>query len=174
MLLKVIIKFIARFINSHRSLVAGYTSSLFEIFGFAGILISGYVSDKVYSSRRFPVATIMMFGLAIVMLLHYNLSILGYWGNFAAIALIGIFTYGPDSIISGTMAVDLGKEAAATTAGFINGIGSAGQIISPFVVAFISATYGWEMLFKVFIGTSFVTAILLLLKWNFEKAIKTN
>ncbi len=153
---------------------AGYTSSLFEIFGFAGVLLAGYISDKLYSARRFPVASLMMFGLALIMILHYNLLMLGYWGNFIAIAFIGIFTYGPDSIISGAMAVDLGKEAAGTTAGFINGIGSAGQIVSPFAVALISAHFGWEMLFKVFVFTSLASALLLGLKWNYEKNLRKN
>ncbi len=114
----------------------------------------------------------MMFGLFVIMLLHYNLTTLGYWGNFIAIAFIGVFTYGPDSIISGAMAVDLGKEAAGTTAGFINGVGSAGQIVSPFVVALVSAKYGWEMLFKVFIVTSLFSALLLAVKWNYEKNLQ--
>jgi len=152
--------------------ISGYTSSLFEIFGFAGVLIAGYVSDKIYHARRFPVASLMMFGLFIIMLLHFSLTTLGYWGNFIAIACIGLFLYGPDSIISGAMAVDLGKEAAGTTAGFINGVGSAGQIVSPYVVAYVSARYGWEMLFKVFIVTSLISALLLSLKWNYEKNLR--
>lgn len=150
---------------------AGYTSSVFEIFGFAGVLIAGYVSDKLYSSRRFPIATIMLFGLALMMMLHYNLEKFGYWGNFVAIAFIGILLYGPDSIISGAAAVDLGKEAAGTAAGIINGVGSAGQIVSPFVVAFITAKFGWEMLFKVFVVASMLSAMLILTKWNFEKKL---
>lgn len=151
---------------------AGYTSSLFEIFGFAGVLIAGYVSDKLYSSRRFPIACIMMFGLFVVMYLHPNLAGLGYWGNFTSIALIGMFTYGPDSIISGAMAVDLGKEAAATAAGFINGVGSVGAIVSPIAVSVVADKFGWEMLFKIFVFTSLASSILLSLKWNFEKKLK--
>ena len=149
--------------------VSGYTSSLFEIFGFAGVLIAGYVSDKLYSSRRFPIACIMMFCLFLIMIIHPYLSLLGYWGTFSAIALIGLFLYGPDSIISGAMAVDLGKEAAATTAGFINGVGSVGAIISPMVVSVVADKYGWDMLFKIFVFTSLASSVLLSLKWNFEK-----
>jgi len=153
--------------------VAGYSSSVFEIFGFAGVLIAGYVSDKLFFSRRFPVATIMLFCLSIIMVLHYSLASLGYWGNITAIAIIGIMVYGPDSIISGAAAIDLGKDAAGTAAGFINGVGSAGQIVSPLVVAFVTSHFGWDMLFRVFVFASLASALLLTIKWNYEKRLNT-
>ena len=47
-------------------------------------------------------------------------------------------TYGTDSIISGATTMDLGsKRGAATAAGFINGVGSTGQPISPMIIAYV-------------------------------------
>lgn len=152
--------------------VAGYTSSVFEAAGFIGVLLSGYISDKLYHSRRFPVGAIFMFGLAAVFILQPFLAGIGYWGNVTAVAMIGLFTYGPDALMSGAAAQDLGRENAGTAAGFINGVGSLGQIISPYAVAFISEKFGWQVLFEIFIGVSVISAILLCTQWNF--GIKSN
>jgi len=149
--------------------VAGYTSSVFEAAGFAGVILSGYISDKIYHSRRFPVGAMFMFCLAVVFLFHPLLAKLGYWGNVAAVALIGIFIYGPDALMSGAAAQDLGKENAGTTAGLINGIGSMGQIASPYAVAYVSAKFGWQVLFDVFIAVSVISGLLLCTQWNYGK-----
>jgi sugar phosphate permease len=154
--------------------VAGYTSSVFEAAGFAGVLLSGYISDKLYHSRRFPVGALFMFGLAIVFILHPFLARIGYWGNVSAVALVGLFTYGPDALMSGAAAQDLGKENAGTTAGFINGVGSVGQIASPYAVAFVSEKFGWHVLFEVFVAVSILSALLLCTHWNYgRKTVST-
>ncbi|WP_421919287.1 MFS transporter [Marinifilum sp.] len=149
---------------------AGYTSSIYEFVGFAGVIFAGYLSDKVFKTRRFPVGSLMLFGLSIVLVLQPILTGMGHVPTMIAIGLIGFMTYGPDSLMSGAAAMDIGSEnGAAKAAGFINGIGSIGQLLSPFIVAFVSNHFGWEMLFKVFVFTSLISAILLASKWNFGK-----
>ena len=39
---------------------AGYTSSLFELAGFCGAVLAGYLSDHFMRGRRFPLGTIML------------------------------------------------------------------------------------------------------------------
>ncbi|MCT4644778.1 MAG: MFS transporter [Carboxylicivirga sp.] len=149
---------------------AGYTSSVYEFVGFGGVIAAGYLSDKVFGSQRFPVGSLMLFGLTIAFILQPFLTNMGMVATAIGIGLIGFLTYGPDSLMSGAAAMDLGTEkGAAKAAGFINGVGSAGQLLSPFVVAFVSEEFGWSVLFKVFIFTSLISAILLATKWNYGK-----
>ncbi len=149
---------------------AGYTSSIYEFVGFGGVIAAGYLSDKVFKTKRFPVGSLMLFGLTIAFILQPILTGMGHLATMVAIGLIGFMTYGPDALMSGAAAMDIGSEkGAAKAAGFINGVGSIGQLLSPFIVAFISGRYGWEVLFKLFIFTSFISAILLATKWNFGK-----
>lgn len=149
---------------------AGYTSIAYEAFGFLGILAAGYASDYLFKTRRFPVSSIMLFGLAFVLFLQPYLSPLGILPTILSIGLIGFFTYGPDSLMSGAAAMDIGKNhGAALAAGLINGIGSAGQLFSPFAVAYISDRYGWDALFQLFVLVALVAALLLILKWNYGK-----
>jgi OPA family sugar phosphate sensor protein UhpC-like MFS transporter len=147
---------------------AGYTSIAYEAFGFFGILAAGYASDYLFQSRRFPISSIMLFGLAFVLYLQPHLSPLGIIPTIISIGLIGFFTYGPDSIMSGAAAMDMGKNhGTALAAGLINGVGSAGQLLSPLAVAYVSGKFGWDALFDLFVVVALIAALLLILKWNY-------
>jgi len=146
---------------------AGYTSILYEAAGFAGIVAAGYVSDKLFQARRMPVGALGMWGLAITCLFHPQLAAWSHLGNAIGISLIGFFTYGPDALMSGAAAIDAGSpKAAGLAAGFINGVGSLGQMISGFVVAYIAQTLGWDSLFYFFVAIAAVAGSLLAIKWN--------
>lgn len=141
---------------------AGYISSVYEIGGFAGIIAGGYLSDKVFNSRRFPAAALMLSVLTVIFLVQPKLMNTGMFWGVSAIALIGFFTYGPDSLISAAAAMDIGTSAhAAKAAGIINGVGSAGQFVSPFLTAYLVTSFGWEALSTLFIFTTLFSAILL-------------
>lgn len=151
---------------------AGYTSIAYEAIGFFGILAAGFGSDYLFQSRRFPIAAIMLFGLALMLFLQPHLSSMGIIPTILSIGMIGFFTYGPDSIMSGAAAMDMGKgQGAAMAAGVINGTGSAGQLFSPVVVAFVSDKYGWNALFELFVVVALIAAALLLFKWNYGKVV---
>jgi OPA family glycerol-3-phosphate transporter-like MFS transporter len=147
---------------------AGYTSSLYELVGFSGAIIAGYASDKLVQSRRFPVGAVMMWGLALAALIHPTLAEHGHLGNAVGISLIGIMTYGPDTLMSGAAAQDVGSQrGAATAAGIIDGVGSIGQIFSPYVVAFVTEKYGWDALFYFFVVFAVIGGCLLAMRWNY-------
>jgi len=146
---------------------AGYTSVLYEAVGFAGVITAGYVSDKLFNARRMPVGALGMWSLAIVCLFHPQLAIWGHFGNANGIALIGFFTYGPDALMSGAAAIDAGSQKeAGLSAGIINGVGSLGQMISGFVVAFFTSNLGWDSLFYFFVIIAFISGCLLAVIWN--------
>ena len=147
--------------------VAGYTSGAFEFIEFTGAILAGIVSDKLFQSRRFAVACIMLIGLAIACLIHPSLAALGFAGNILGIGLIGIMTFGPDSLMAAPAAQDIGTdEGAGTAAGVINGIGSLGQMCSGYVVAIVSSRYGWDAMFYLFVVFALISAGLTATKWN--------
>lgn len=147
---------------------AGYTSSLYELVGFSGALVAGYASDRLFQARRPPVIALMLWGLALACLVQPLLASHGRVGNAIGICLIGIMTFGPDTLISGATAQDIGStEGAATAAGFIDGIGSLGQLGSPFVVALVSEHYGWNALFYAFVLLAAIAGLLIATRWNY-------
>ena len=146
---------------------AGYTSILYEAAGFVGIIAAGYVSDKLFQARRMPVGALGMWGLAIVCFFHPQLAAWSHLGNAIGISLIGFFTYGPDALMSGAAAIDAcSPKAAGLAAGVINGVGSLGQMVSGFVVAYIADKFGWDSLFYFFVAISLIAGCLLAIKWN--------
>jgi sugar phosphate permease len=146
---------------------AGYTSILYEAGGFLGIVAAGYVSDKLFQARRMPVGALGMWGVAMTCLFHPQLAAWSHLGNAIGISLIGFFTYGPDALMSGAAAIDAGSpRAAGLAAGVINGVGSLGQMVSGFIVAFIASRLGWDSLFYFFVAISAVAGCLLAVKWN--------
>ncbi len=147
---------------------AGYTSSLFEFVGFAGALLAGYVSDRLMQSRRLPVAALMLAGLGLACWIHPWLAA-GLLGMALSISLIGMMNYGPDTILQGAASQDLGsKSAVGAAAGFISGVGSLGQLASPYLVAYVAQHYGWDRLFHLFVVISFAGSGLLATRWNYS------
>jgi sugar phosphate permease len=146
---------------------AGYTSILYEAAGFLGIIASGYVSDRLFQSRRMPVGALGMWGVAIFCAFHPRLAAWSHLGNAIGISMIGFFTYGPDALMSGAAAIDASSpKAAGLAAGVINGVGSLGQMISGFIVAYMSVKFGWASLFYFLAAIALIAGCLLAIKWN--------
>lgn len=146
---------------------AGYTSSLFELVGFVGTLIAGYISDRLMKGRRHPVGAAMLFGLGAALLMHPVLARLGPFATAVSVSLLGILTYGPDLLMSGAASVDaVSPSYAARAVGIVNGIGSLGQMISAYLVAGIVSRFGWNQLFTFFVVCAVAAAALLTLRSN--------
>lgn len=150
---------------------AGYISSTYELVGCLGAILAGYASDKLFQSRRYPVATIMQGGLGLACYLHPRLASQGYLGNTVGISLIGIMNYGPDTLMQGAASQDAGsRRGTATVAGFISGLSSIGQLVSPYLVARVTTRFGWDRLFQVFFVLSILGSLLTATMWNYTAA----
>jgi OPA family sugar phosphate sensor protein UhpC-like MFS transporter len=146
---------------------AGNTSSLFELAGFGGALLGGYVSDKFMHSRRLPVAAMMMWGLGLACWLHPTLAGWGRLGVALSICLIGVMNYGPDTLLQGAASQDVGaKWGVGTASGFVDGISSVGQMFSAYLVAYVAAHYGWNRLFYVFVALAFIGGCIMATRWR--------
>lgn len=146
---------------------AGYTSALYELVGFSGAIFAGYVSDKLMGSRRFPVGSVMLLALAVVLFLHPFFANEGPLAVAVWISLVGILTYGPDTLMSGAAAQDVGG-GSATAAGIVNGVGSIGQLLSPLIVGYIAYAYGWDRVFSLFVVFALAGAAILATQWNYR------
>ena len=80
---------------------AGYLSTLFDLAGFAGVVVAGYMSDKFFNGKRAFPSFLMLVGM---MLGCAGLFLAGGASIFAfgaCLALIGFMLFGPDSLLSG-------------------------------------------------------------------------
>ena len=80
--------------------------------------------------------------------------------NLLGLALIGFCLFGPDALISGVAAQDLGGPyAAATVAGIINGLGSVGAIAQGFLFTSVNKQYGLEAVFYVLMALAAISSV---------------
>jgi sugar phosphate permease len=141
---------------------AGYLSVSFEVGGIAGAIVVGLISDRLFRERRRVLASRMIALLGVALLLYTRLATLGPVANFAGMALVGFCLFGPDALISGAAAQDVGgPAAAATAAGLINGIGSVGAILQGWVTVGVSEAWGWGALFYLFVALAMASALTL-------------
>ncbi|MFN0126409.1 MAG: MFS transporter [Verrucomicrobiales bacterium] len=145
---------------------SGLVSAMFELAGVFSVVLAGLISDRIFGSRRMPVSVIYLVLLAAALFfldaLPANAWVLG-----AALFVIGMLTYAPDSLISGTAAVDFGtKKGASTAAGLINGAGSVGAIIGGTLPGLLQKQWGWHGVFCCLAGAVLLAAVMLLPKWN--------
>lgn len=122
--------------------------SLYEWAAIPGTIACGWVSDRVFKSRRAP-ATILFMTLTLAAVVVYWLNIRGpLWIDYAALIAIGFLIYGPIMII-GLHALDLvPKKAAGTAAGFTGFFGYVfGSAIAGTGVGWIADHWGWNGVF---------------------------
>lgn len=114
---------------------AGYLSTLFDLFGALGTITAGLLSDRLFGSKRAPVALLMLLGMTVATLGLYLTSSMAVSAFVACTALVGFMLYGPDSLLTGAAAIDVGdKRTALVAAGVINGMGSIGSMVQAPVI----------------------------------------
>ena len=144
----------------------------FEAAGLLAPIAIGFISDKLFQARRFPACVLSLLLLSIVLLLFKPLTSSGSIGGMlVAFFLIGLFLYGPDSMVSATAAVDFGtKKGAGTAAGFINGFGSFGQILGVALPGYLMVWFPGAdttvILFYGFSAAALVAGLILIPLWN--------
>jgi MFS transporter, OPA family, glycerol-3-phosphate transporter len=134
--------------------------SLYEYAAIPGTIACGWVSDKVFKSRRAP-ATILFMTLTLLAVLVYWFNINGpLWIDYAALIAIGFLIYGPIMII-GLHALDMvPKKAAGTAAGFTGFFGYVfGSAIAGTGVGWIADGWGWNGVFITMVACCVLTIV---------------
>ena len=109
---------------------AGYLSTVFDVAGIGGVVVTGVLSDKVFGSRRSGVSLWMMVAMAGSCVLLYVVGGISVTLFAVCIGLVGFTLYGPDALMSGAGAMDIGsRRGALLAAAIINGMGSLGAVV---------------------------------------------
>lgn len=141
---------------------AGYYSTSFEIGGVVGTMGLGALSDRLARASRSLVCAASLIALAFALFAYTNLGGSSHAANFALMAIVGALLYGPDTLLSGAAAQDLGgPKAAALAIGMINGLGSIGAVSQELITRSVSRAYGWNAVFYVLLVSALAAALLL-------------
>jgi len=140
---------------------AAHVASCFEVLGIAGPIAAGYAMERWLAGRHMQLGAAMLYALAFVCLLHPLLAGSGWFGMIVSISLMGMLIHGTDMLMSG-MAVLFAAPARVhgRAIGFVNGIGSIGQAISPLLATLFVAHFGWTRVFDLFVFFAIVSAVI--------------
>jgi MFS transporter, OPA family, glycerol-3-phosphate transporter len=130
--------------------MAGFSFSLVywgEILAIAGIIggtVAGFVSDKVFQSRRAPAAG-LLYGLVTASTLVMYFTLQQAWILVVLVFLISLGVIGTHGLLSGTATMDFGgRKGAATAVGVIDGFVYLGSGLQALAIGQITTHYGWR------------------------------
>lgn len=142
---------------------AAYLSNAFEAGGIVGVIALGILSDRVRQWSRATVSLLSLAGLSAALLLCAALPKHDALLTVLGLSLVGALLYGPDALLSGAAAQDVGGRAAASTAtGLVNGVGSVGGMVEGLTLPAISAWLGWQAMFPVLATLALCSALALI------------
>lgn len=150
--------------------IAAYLSTVFDWVGLLGVIAGGYWSDRMPGSRRTPVIFYMTCGCLIFTVLMWLVGLSSATVFVVLLGVIGFMQLGPDALLSGACAMDLGdRRQAALAAGVINGCGSIGPIVQEPLIAWIKQTSGLNAVFLLLVAIGVVTTTATGLLMRFER-----
>jgi MFS transporter, OPA family, sugar phosphate sensor protein UhpC len=139
---------------------------LFEVGGFVGTLLTGWLSDFFF--RGYRARLCVFFSVAAI------LPVYGMWyvkvdqTVIMAIYMLaaGLFIYGPQMLI-GLAAAELShKKAAGTATGFVGAFAYAGGAVAGQPIGKFIDLFGWDIYFKILIGCGLVAGVILFPLWS--------
>lgn len=152
------------------SSTAAYLSTAFDWIGLLGVIAGGYWSDRMPGSRRTPVIFWMTLGCLIFTVLMRQIGLTSPTVFVVLLGLIGFTQLGPDALLSGACAMDIGsRRQAALAAGVINGFGSVGPILQEPLIGWLKQTAGLNSVFTLLVGVGAVTTIATWLLMRYER-----
>jgi sugar phosphate permease len=129
----------AYFLEDHYGLSgskANLYSTFFDLMGIPGVLITGWLSDRYFKSRRSGVALLMLFGMTAATGLLVVLGDRSVATFAVLLGLVGFFLFGPDALLTGAGAIDIGgRHRATATVAMIAVFGALGPVVQELVIA---------------------------------------
>ncbi len=152
--------------------MAAYKAMVIPIAGSMGALFAGWLSDKVCHLRRAPACAVMLLALAFCTWLFPQIPGTNWVASLIVLALIGFLTYGPHVAIVTYVPMDFGtRKVAASTIGFIDGMGYVGAAVTGIASGFLVDHFGWNAAYYLWMGGALASAALMFLLWNYRPVV---
>ena len=147
--------------------VAAFKAITIPLAGCFGAVFAGYISDRFFKCRRAPIAVIMLLILGLAALLYPTIPVDQWELSLLTLMIIGFMTFGPHVAIVGIIPMDFGtRKAAASAAGFIDGMGYIGAAITGIGSGLLIDSHGWDAAFYFWVFSALAAAILMATLWH--------
>jgi sugar phosphate permease len=145
----------------------------FDLFGLPSVILTGYISDRYFDSRRAGISLIMLVGMMGATGLMILFGGTGVPVFTVLLALVGFTLFGPDALLTGAGAIDIGGRQRATfAAGMISGFGSTGAVVQEQVIGRMYDAKGGDLgpIFGMLFGSAaMATLFVAILVWRNRK-----
>jgi OPA family glycerol-3-phosphate transporter-like MFS transporter len=142
---------------------AAFHSTAFDVCGALGILLLGWVLDRISARRRTYLLISILILLSVVIYQLPSFARRGLWAATAAIGVVGFLSYGPYSLLAGIFAVEIrGKAFLGTVAGFVDASGYFGASIMDRYFGKLLDQGGYLLALHVLAAVTSVSALLCL------------
>ena len=137
-------------------LAAGACIFSFEIGGFLGSLVAGWLSDKVFRGKRGPVNALFSLGVIFTTVSLWFTPISGVVYAHVIMFFIGFLVFGPQMMI-GIAAAELShKKAAGAATGFVGWFAYIGATAAGYPFGKIAEDYGWNVFFSFIVNLCYL------------------
>lgn len=141
---------------------AGYYSTMFDVCGIPGVMVTGWLSDRFFRSKRAGISLIMVLAMTAACGLLYAVGSAGVTVFAVCLGLVGFTLYGPDALMTGAGAMDIGnRKSAVLAAGLISGFGSLGPVVQELVIGKMYDSKGGDLgpIFLLLFGSAAMAAV---------------
>jgi sugar phosphate permease len=134
---------------------AAIYSIVFDVMGIPGVFVTGWLSDRYFKSRRAGISLIMIIGMTAMT------GLLVMFGDHSVLVFsvllgsVGFFLYGPDALLTGAGAMDVGgRKAAVFATGTIAIFGALGPIVQEVVIPRVYDKNDLSLIFTLLFASS--------------------
>ncbi|MBA4146991.1 MAG: MFS transporter [Verrucomicrobia bacterium] len=145
---------------------AGWMVAAFEVSGVAGMLVAGWLTDKVFGGRGARMCVICMIMATLSLFLFWQWPSNHWLLNTTLLGAAGFFIYGPQALVGIAVANLATKKAAATAVGFTGLFGYASTILSGVGLGALVERSGWDAGFLGIMCIAVIGTALFALAWR--------
>ena len=141
---------------------------VFPLAGSLGALVAGWLSDKLFKSRRAPIIVLMSMLAGIFVLLYSRIPGTAPLSSMFGLGAVGFATFGAHATMVTSVPMDYGtRKAASSAAGFIDALGYVGATVAGVGTGWLVDNYGWNYAFYFWASGAFIAGILMAFLWKY-------
>ena len=145
---------------------AGLIVAAFEISGITGMLVSGWVTDKLFGGRGTRTCLVYMTLCFAALLTFWKLDSDSVLVNTVLLCIAGFFIYGPQCLVGIAVANLATKRAAAAAVGLTGVFGYASTLLSGYGMGRLVEKYDWNAGFMMLVVATMIGMVLFAVCWN--------
>src|SRR5213592_4252691 len=147
--------------------LAAFKYAVLPMGGMAGAFLSGWATDRFFSSRRAPMIFFLLLILALLAVAYNSAIHAGLALSVAVLFLVGFCIFGAQVLLVGTFPVDLARRGTAAAAvGFVNFMGYMGAAAGDKLTGHLAEESGWSSAVMFWVSCAFVAAVTAACLWN--------